>query len=189
MVSEEKVVTRRTVAKGAAWSVPVIALGAGAAQAQASGSTCADAACIKAGTPVGALPLGGVGLRALGVMTFVAGFDMSACSGVISAAVLLGVESATGTDASGTTHTPGIALDAGVGVDLFQQNVATPVIVAATWDSITTNEAIRKVCVTFDLKITLNVGTTLDSCPVTVCWNTPAGVDLGGLGAFTPSPA
>jgi len=38
MVSAEKVVTRRTVAKGAAWSVPVIALGAGAAQAAASGT-------------------------------------------------------------------------------------------------------------------------------------------------------
>lgn len=45
MTPAEKAVTRRTVAKGAAWSVPVIALASSAAAATASGSACPSVGC------------------------------------------------------------------------------------------------------------------------------------------------
>jgi hypothetical protein len=197
-----KHVARRTVLKGAAWSVPVVA--AAAATPLASASTPGCPTCIKAGLPiVGGLIAGAwtsqalvVGNKATLAFPNVFGLDATACgiswTNIFQPAFTYVVLSATLTMSDNNTYTSAVGLGAGAGnistVGLFPgafvfTNVALPNGGSAI--GIPPYAPVPKT-LTVTVKTTLQYGLGLSiECPMTLVWNlhgVATGFVLGGIG-------
>lgn len=159
-------ITRRTVAKGAAWTLPVVSLAAAAPTASASPTPnpCTD--CLSGEgygfiRTVGLLPPHNVTYTGAPLLTGV----RNSCKGLFSLFILGGLQSASGTTASGPVTASASGGFAGgvsiVGLDLI------PFGGFATFASGTT---LTELCFTFALQFKLTIGGPSQSCNVKICW-------------------
>ncbi|WP_265444359.1 hypothetical protein [Flexivirga meconopsidis] len=199
MSNETKTVTRRTVAKGAAWSVPVVALGAGAAQAAASGEpTCPN--CFKAGsipTPVVSAATNTNGTAALFPWVATLNIDSTGCPlNLFRPAYTAIATNSTLTMTDGRSYTSNVGLGSGAGTFgqisafAFAGNFSGVTLsrfpVVGTYPSNGIRPA--KFCVDFNFILVGLPSLIQITCPQTLCWNVssiPVGAGVGGVGVVT----
>lgn len=149
-------ISRRTVAKGAAWTLPVVSLAAAAPTASASTAPCEG--CFSAGNG----PLTGTSTYTRGVASItVTGGVTNGCGSIAFAFAGTG---ATVTFADGTTATTDISGDAGTGAGALTAFSGAALVVSA--------KTITKVC--FDTEFTVTVGGSQSKCDSVLCWTMSA---------------
>ncbi|HWC20895.1 MAG TPA: hypothetical protein VG502_01225 [Flexivirga sp.] len=188
MSTENKTVSRRSVAKGAAWSLPVIATAAAAPAASAS----TNPTCPQCGVPIlnvvtaTAAVKKNVGSLVIPVGAFVA--NMVGCTGLINASVLT-ANSATLTMkySNGSTKTYSTTVGLAVGASA---TVATALATAALTfsgidfpnSSLTNPVPVKPSSVSFDVVILLDILGKQLQCPQTITFNFDLGLSLYAVG-------
>lgn len=184
MSTEKKKVDRRTIAKGAAWSLPVIATAAAAPAASAS----TNPTCPQCGVPIlnvvtaTATVKKNVGSLVIPVGAFVA--NMAGCTGLINASVLT-VNSATLTMKYSNNSTKTYTTTSGLAIGA-SATVATALATAALSfsgvdfpnSSLTNLVPVRPSSVSFDVIILLEILGKQLQCPQTITFNFDLGVPL-----------
>lgn len=147
--------SRRAVAKGAAWTLPVISLAAAAPTASASTPSCNDCVIAKKGFWV----------RFFQAYSLATGLQ-NLCGGTATAILVGGINGATGY-AGSTSYKPK-SLELGVDVNLFDGTIDIGATSTTMVFPVGTPQ-ITKVCVDYSLQLKLTVGGTAD-CVRQLCW-------------------
>lgn len=171
--------TRRTIAKGAAWTVPVVVAAAAAAPAMAASPTCTPclgASLVSASETI-ATVRNNVGSVAIGgAFTAIA----TNCTGVITAgaAVIIGATLTTNlgtyTTTTGLTGGPMVAGVVALGSGLVFTGVDFPNGIYAAGSG-----PVRLVSLCFNLTIPLQIGGTSVACGQSVCFKPTVSLGLG----------
>ncbi|MDR6868023.1 hypothetical protein J2Y69_002631 [Microbacterium resistens] len=184
----KKEISRRSVVKTAAWSLPVVA--AAAAAPMASASTPACPTCIKAGLPIIGGVIGGVwtlqagvlGNRGIIAMPNLFGLDATACGiswqNIFQPAFTFVVTSATLTMSDGNSYTSSVGLGVGAGnistVGAFPSAFVFNNVYLPNGGSIAGIPPYPVVPETLTVTVTTTlqygIGLSIE-CPVTLTWN------------------
>lgn len=181
-------ITRRSVARGAAWTLPVVALAAAAPSASASTPACPT--CLKAGV-LGAITTQAVVAGNKGALLFAGalGLDSTNCQlNLFKPLYTSIVTSATLTMSDGSTHT-GTGLGSGTGT--FGQLGALPggfLFSNITFPSgtyILTSNPVHPTKISANVTVVLiGLPSLIEiQCPVTLTWT----LDVLGVGVVTPA--
>lgn len=191
-MTQPSTVTRRTLTRGVAWSIPTVAVGSAAPALAASGCV-ACAQPLAGGGGSTTVVSGGSGTLAL-AGTFTT--TLTGCTGLISAGVVT-THKATLTMSDGRTYTTTANLGAGphvagvaqLGSGIAFSSVRFPNGVYASAGGIGSLPVYpTRLC--FDLSIPLGIGGTTISCSQTVCFapsflNANLGTVILGAGSIT----
>ncbi|GAB3667619.1 hypothetical protein GCM10027591_15620 [Zhihengliuella somnathii] len=189
-------IDRRTVAKGAAWSLPVLAAAVSAPHAAASVVPPECPACFTAGSGIDAFTAQAVVLSNQGALTFTSVLNVSteSCAdlSLFQPAYTAIMTNATLTMTDGSTHTSAVGLGTGVGtfgeISAFNFNgVFTGVSYPNDTFPPYGPTAPARLCVDFEM-IVVGLPSLIElTCPVTLCWDVSGMLSTGTviLGAGT----
>lgn len=181
--TEKKTVDRRTIAKGAAWTLPVIATAAAAPAASASTAP----ACPQCGVPILNVVTATAGVKknvgdlVIPLGAFVA--NLAGCTGLISASVLT-ANSATLTMRKSNGSTQTYTTTSGLAVGVSATAVTALAGAALTFKGVEfpggnlLNPAVRPSSVSFDVVLLLEVLGKRLECPQTITFSFD--LSLGG---------